>query len=183
MQEIVRPDTSDAAREWRLVSLVCAAHFISHYYILLLPPLFVFVRSDYDVSYTELSFALTVFGIVSSVLQMPAGFLVDRVGARPVLLAGLVIGSVAFLVAGLMNSFWVFVVMFGLAGLGNTAYHPADYALLSHGVSDSRASHAYSAHNFAGMLGGAVAPTLLLAMNSLVGWRGTFVATRPAGDL
>ena len=42
------------------------------------------------------------------------------------------IGAVAFAIAGLVDSFWVLVAMFALAGVGNTVYHPADYALLSH---------------------------------------------------
>ncbi len=65
-----------------------AAHFVSHYYILVLPPLFAFIRADYGVSYTEIGLALTVFNAVSAVLQTPAGFLVDRVNARLVLAAG-----------------------------------------------------------------------------------------------
>ncbi len=56
--------------------------------MLVLPPLFAFVRADYGVSYTELGLALTVFNAVSAVLQTPAGFLVDRVNARLALIAG-----------------------------------------------------------------------------------------------
>ena len=99
--------------------------------MLLLAPLFPFIRADYGVSYTELGLALTVFNVVSAVLQTPAGFLVDRIGARFMLIAGLLLGAGAFAVAALVHSFWVFIAMFGVLGLANTVYHPADYALLS----------------------------------------------------
>src|SRR5918992_2233717 len=122
------------AAETKLVWSVCFAHFVSHYFMLLLAPLFIFVREDYGVSYTELGFALTAFNIVSTMLQTPVGFLVDRWSARIMLGAGLLIGATAFAVAGLVNSFWVFVAMFALAGLGNTVYHPADYSLLGRHV-------------------------------------------------
>ena len=36
----------------RLVGVVSAAHFVSHYYIILLAPLMPFVREAYGVSYT-----------------------------------------------------------------------------------------------------------------------------------
>ena len=49
---------------------------------MLLAPLFIFIRADFGVSYTELGLALTAFNLVSAVLQTPVGFLVDRVGAR-----------------------------------------------------------------------------------------------------
>src|SRR6202142_1632062 len=159
----------------RIVGAVSAAHFVSHYYILLLAPLLPFVRAEYGVSYTEIGLALAAFNIVSTVLQTPVGFLVDWLGARVLLIAGLAIGATAFTVAGLVDSFWVMVAMFALAGVGNTVYHPANYALLSHHVPSDRIGQSFSIHTFAGMLGSAVAPASLLMMQSLWGWRGAFV--------
>jgi FSR family fosmidomycin resistance protein-like MFS transporter len=169
------------ATDARLIASVSAAHFVSHYYILLLPPLFAFVKADYNVSYTELGLALTVFNVISAVLQTPAGFLVDRVSARLVLIAGLLFGAGAFAVAGLVDSFWVFIAMFAVAGLGNAVYHPADYALLSHHISAKRIGQAFSVHTFAGILGGAVAPASLLFMQNQWGWRGAFLGASVLG--
>jgi len=159
----------------RIVGVVSAAHFVSHYYIIILAPLLPFVRADYGVTYTEIGFAFAAFNIVSAALQTPAGFLVDWLGARILLIAGLVIGASAFTVVGLTSSFWLMVGMFALAGVGNTIYHPADYAMLSHHVPADRIGQAFSVHTFAGMLGSAVAPPSLLLMQSLYGWRGAFV--------
>src|ERR1700704_5491783 len=94
------------ASEDKLIAGVCIAHFVSHYYMLLLAPLFVFIKEDYGVTYTELSLALAVFGVVSSVLQTPVGFFVDRFGARLNLIGGLLLESAAVAVAGLVGSFW-----------------------------------------------------------------------------
>src|SRR6266540_4368064 len=112
--------TGGATRsDTRVIGLISAAHFVSHYYILLLPPLFPFIRDAYGVSYTELGIALTAFNVTSAVCQTPAGFLVDRIGARPVLVAGLLFGAVGAAVAGLVPSFWILVGMFALLGIGN----------------------------------------------------------------
>ena len=73
----------------RVVGAVSAAHFVSHYYIILLAPLLPFVRAEYGVSYTEIGLAFAAFNIISAALQTPAGFLVDRLGARVLLVAGL----------------------------------------------------------------------------------------------
>jgi MFS transporter, FSR family, fosmidomycin resistance protein len=169
------------ASEARVVVPVCVAHFLSHYYIIILAPLFEFVRADYGVSYTDLALALTVFNLVSAAVQTPAGFLVDRIGARIVLLAGVALGTCAFAAAGLINSFAVFIAMFGVAGFANTAYHPADYSLLSHHTTPARIGQIFSFHTFAGILGGAVAPVTLLAMQSKFGWRGAFVGAATLG--
>jgi MFS family permease len=165
----------------RVVGAVSAAHFVSHYYILVLAPLLPFVRAEYGVSYTEIGLALTAFNTVSAALQTPAGFLVDRLGARRLLIGGLVLGACAFIVAGLVHSFWLLVAMFALAGLGNTVYHPADYAMLSQHVPSARIGQAFSVHTFAGMLGSAVAPPTLLMMHALWGWRGAFVGAGVVG--
>jgi MFS family permease len=167
--------------ETRLVTSISAAHFVSHYYILVLPPLFNFVRADYGVSYTELGLALVAFNVVTAVGQTPAGFLVDRFGARILLIAGLLCGGLAFAIAGLVNSFWLMVAMFALAGVGNAVYHPADYALLSHHIPAERIAKVFSIHTFAGILGGACAPVSLLLMQSVWGWRGAFVGAALLG--
>ena len=74
----VLPARSMRPAESRLIAGVCAAHMISHYYMLMLAPLLAFIRDDFNVSYTELALALTVFNVVSGVLQTPVGFLVDK---------------------------------------------------------------------------------------------------------
>ncbi|HLN10883.1 MAG TPA: MFS transporter [Xanthobacteraceae bacterium] len=182
MTQIVQVSSGTGrASDARIIGLVSAAHFVSHFYILILPPLFAFVRADYAVSYTELGLALTVFNAVSAVLQTPAGFLADRIGAATILVAGLVLGGAAFVLAGLVDSFWFLVAMFALAGLGNTVYHPADYAILAHHLSPARLGPGFSIHTSSGMLGSAAAPVALLMLQSLFGWRGAFIASGALG--
>jgi FSR family fosmidomycin resistance protein-like MFS transporter len=159
----------------RVVGAVSAAHFVSHYYQLILAPLLPFVRDEYHVTYTQIGLVLATFNVVTAALQTPAGFLVDRLGARALLVAGLVIGASAFVIAGMVDSFLVMVLMFAIAGIGNTVYHPADYAMLSQHVSSKQIGQAFSVHTFAGMMGSAVAPASLLVMESIWGWRGAFI--------
>lgn len=168
---------AETAPHTRIVGAVSAAHFVSHYYIILLAPLMPFVRAEYNVSYTEIGFAFAAFNVVSAVLQTPAGFLVDRFGARALLIGGLVLGAVCFVAVGLVPSFWFLVAMFALAGVANTVYHPADYALLSQHVPAKHIGQAFSVHTFAGMLGSAVAPVTLLLMEGWWGWRGAFIGS------
>jgi MFS family permease len=149
--------------------------------MLMLAPLLAFIRDDFNVSYTELALALTVFNVVSGTLQTPVGFLVDRIGARPVLLFGLFLSSASFAIAGIVGSFWVFVAMYGVAGLANTVYHPADYSLLSRHSPSQRIGQVFSFHTFAGMLGSAIAPATLLFMQTQFGWRGAYIGSAILG--
>src|SRR5215471_7077493 len=135
----------------------------------------------FGVSYTELSLALTAFGLVSAALQTPAGFFIDRTGARINLIGGLLLGSAAIAIAGLANSYWVFIAMFAVLGLANTIYHPADYALLSERVSPRRMTQVFSFHTCSGMIGSAIAPVTLLFLQDAVGWRGAFLCSSVLG--
>lgn len=172
---------AEQGTDTRVIGLVAAAHFVSHYYILVLPPLFTVIRADFDVSYTQLGIALTVFNVISALLQTPAGFLIDKVNVRASLVVGLLLGSAGLIGAALLPSFWWFVAMYALLGLGNTVYHPADYSLLSRHVSPQRMGQAYSIHTFAGLLGGAVAPGSLILMAERYGWRGAFLGAALLG--
>src|SRR5262249_22975650 len=118
---------------------------------------------------------------VSAVFQTPTGFLIDRVGARFILIGGLTLGAAAVMVMGLVPSFWLLVAMMALNGLANTVYHPADSAILSHVVAYERMGHAFSVHTFSGMLGTAVAPASLLLLQGWLGWRGALVVAALMG--
>jgi MFS family permease len=166
-----RPRASDA----RVIGLVSAAHFVSHLYMLLLPPLFAFIRSDYGLSYQELAAVLASFNLVSAALQTPTGFLVDRFGAGRLLIAGLLLGAAALTAAALTPSYWALVVCFGFAGLANTVFHPSDYAILSHSVAQKRIGQAFSIHTFSGQLGSAAAPPLVLISARIWGWHGALL--------
>ena len=73
--------------------------------------------------------------------------------------------------------------MYGVAGLGNTVFHPSDYSLLSHHAPPERLSHVFSFHTFAGMVGSAIAPVTLLYMQSEFGWRGAYIGASIFGLL
>jgi MFS transporter, FSR family, fosmidomycin resistance protein len=173
----------DAAQpsDAKVITLVSAAHFVAHYYALALPPLFPLVRADFAVSYVELGIALTAYNAISAAMQIPAGFLVDRISARALLIGGVALGAGAVALAGLASAFLGFVAAFALLGLANTVYHPADYAVLSRRVSARRMGQAYSIHTFAGILGSAVAPASLLLLAGWFGWRGAFLSSAMLG--
>ena len=182
MTEITEVSSGVArTNDTRVISLVCSAHFASHFFMLVLPPLFPFIKEFYGVSYTELGLALTMYNVATAACQTAAGFLVDRVGPRSVLVAGLVLGAVCLTVVGSIPSFWLLVGMYTVFGVSNAVYHPADYALLSQLVSKERAPQAFSYHIFAGFVGTAIAPASMLILQRWLGWQGAFLAAAVIG--
>ena len=158
------------AAETRMIGLVSGAHFVSHVYFMVLPPLFAFIRADYGVSFAELGLLLALFNILSTALQAPAGFLVDRFSPGLLLIGALALSGAGFALGGLLPSYGALVLGLVIAGIANTIYHPADYALLSSGVEGKRMGHAFSFHTFAGLLGTAVTPAAMLFLAAQFGW-------------
>ena len=162
---------ADPRRDARTIALVGVAHGTSHFFHMLLPPLFpVFVR-EFDVSYAQLGLLVTLFFAISAVGQALAGFLVDRVGARPVLLAALACFVAAGLAAAGAQGMPGLMLAAALAGLGNSPFHPIDFTIINTRVSQPRLGHAYSVHGISGNLGWAVAP---LVQHGLIGLTGSW---------
>lgn len=157
--------------EIRTVGLVSAAHGFSHYYMLLLPPLFPLMKDGLGVSWAELGLLLTVNNVFTGVLQVPAGILVDRIGARRMLLAGLTIQASAFALAGFASSYWALVVLMAVAGAGNSVFHPADYAILSARIDPTRMGRAFGIHLSAAYVGWTIAPGSMLGLALLWDWQ------------
>jgi len=171
------------ARSLRTLIAISIAHWVSHYYLLVLPMLFPFLKERLGVGFIELGLAPTVASVVSALTQAPIGYLVDRVGARIILMLGLCLGGSAFILLSIHLSYPTLIVSALLIGLGNSVYHPGNYAILSAHMDEARMGRAFSIHAFAGFLGSAVAPVIVV---SLVAWssgRGALIASGIIGPL
>lgn len=164
--------TADGLRQdTKIMSLVCTGHFLSHFYAFCLPPLFPFLNADLGLSYTALGALLTLRGLATSVAQLPAGFVVDRFGAKMVLMGGLLLTVVSYALFAATDIYWLFVLFIILGGVGDSVFHPADYSILNASVAQERMGRAFSIHTFSGHLGFAVAPTVVVALAALWDWR------------
>ncbi|UCD69962.1 MAG: MFS transporter [Betaproteobacteria bacterium] len=155
----------------QVIGLVGLGHGTSHFFHLLLAPLFPWLKDAFGLSYAELGLLMTVFFIVSGVGQALAGFVVDRIGALPILLGGLALLCISALGLATSNSYAALMLFAAVAGVGNSVFHPADFTVLNRRVSTPRLGHAFSVHGLSGALGWAAAPVFLAGIASLTNWR------------
>ena len=162
---------SGLRKDATVIGLVGLAHGISHFSQLLLAPLFPWLKDAFAVSYTELGLLMTIFFVVSCVVQTLSGFWVDRYGPRPVLFAGLALVGAAALGFAASQGYWMLAAFSVVAGTGNGVFHPVDYTVLNRKVAKQRLGHAYSVHGVTGSLGWALAPALLVPITVASSWR------------
>jgi FSR family fosmidomycin resistance protein-like MFS transporter len=158
-----------------IIGLVGLAHASSHFAHLLLPLMFPVFMKEFGLSYSELGLLMTTFFVVSGVGQASAGFVVDRVGARPLLFVAMGIFVVACVAASFVTGYSGLVLVAALAGLGNATFHPVDFTILNQRVSAPRLGYAFSAHGLTGNLGWAAAPVFFATLSSIYTWRTAYL--------
>ncbi len=168
-------------KDVKVIGVVGIAHALSHFFQLVLPPLFPLLRAEFGVSFATLGALVSVFYVASGVCQFGAGFAVDRLGARPVLLSGLTLLAGGVLLAGMVPGFFWLFPLVAIMGIGNGVFHPADFAVLNANVEARRLGHAYSTHGIGGSLGYAIAPIASFGLASAFGWRMALVILGAAG--
>jgi MFS family permease len=162
---------ADSSDRWGF-AWVYAAHGLVHAYMLVLPSVLVLVRSHFSASW----FALGVVGTLSSmafgVFGLPAGWLTDRFGARPVLLVSLIGPALASLLAALAQDLVSLGAALFILGLCGAFYHPAALTLIT--LQARRGGRALGLQGVVGNIGMGIAPVSLAATAALTSWRGAF---------
>ena len=160
-----------AGQDARIIALIGTGHFLSHFYMLCLPPLFLVWREEFGVSYAELGLTVALMSGTTALLQTPVGFAVDRYGARPFLVGGTLIMALAISGMAFAPGVWALWLLAILSGVGNSVIHPADYAILAGSIRQERMGRAFAMHTFTGNLGFALAPPIIALLMTVMGWR------------
>ena len=171
----------DARQDAAIIGLVAIAHGTSHFFQLMLPPLFPWLMREFSLSYTQVGLLTTTFFVISGVGQALAGFAVDRVGAFRILMFGLTALITSAVVLTMASSYTMLLATAALAGTGNSIFHPADFTILNHRVSQPRLGHAFSMHGLGGNLGWAAAPVTMAGLAIWFGWHAAGVAAAVVG--
>ena len=162
-------------QEARVNLLISMGHFLSHFYGLCLPPLFIVWQREFHISFAELGLAMVMMSVMGAALQTPYGFLVDRYGARPFLIGGTLVMSLSIAAMAFATSYWQIVALATLSGVGNAVFHPCDYSILAGSIGKERMGRAFALHTFTGNIGFASAPPVVAGLALLLGWRGSLL--------
>jgi len=180
-----RSDPLDAAAqsrhrfELRILVFTCAGHSLTHVFI----HLFTAIQDEMRASFGLSDEGLTKLASISLVLfgagAIPAGWLSDRYGEKPLLVAFYVLSALGALVIGLAPDTLTLGCGFAIVGLGTSIYHPVGLALISKGL--RRPGRGMGINGLFGSLGTAVSPLVAAGVTWWTDdWRWAFlVLTAP----
>ena len=165
-------------QERQTVGVLMLAHAMVHTYELSIP-LFVSIwLVQFDViSIAGMTTAVTPASVGAVVTggyalfgigALPGGWLTDRIGAKPVIVACLVGMGVAFLALAVAPGIPAIAVALLCWGAAASVYHPAGLTLISTTISDRGRGFAY--HGIGGNIGIGVGPLVTALLLLVVGW-------------
>ncbi len=139
------------------------------------------VRAELHLSGTEMGWLLSAFSFAYGLSQLPLIGLLDRLGTRTVLGAGLAVWSGAQLLTGLVRSFPMFIAFRILLGVGEAPFYPAGVRSVREWFTQRTRGRATAIMSSSQTFGLAVAPPLLTVLMIHVGWRAMFMILGGAG--
>ncbi|HCB3061481.1 TPA: MFS transporter [Klebsiella pneumoniae] len=139
------------------------------------------IRADLVLSATEFGVLLSAFSLSYGFAQLRSGILLDRLGPRIVLGAGLIFWSAMQALTGMVNSFSHFILLRIGLGIGEAPFMPAGVKSINDWYAQRERGTAVGIFNSSTVLGQAIAPPALVIMQLAWGWRTMFVVIGLAG--
>ena len=165
----------------RILQTTCLSHGLIHILELSVPGLLILIQAEFASGDFAMGRVVTLYGLLFGVGALPAGFLVDRLGSKSLLLVCLWGASLATVGMAFSPSLPVFSIFAALMGLSLSIYHPAGTALITHSMKPS--GRVFALHGMAGNLGVAGASVIAGSLGWLFGWRWALVVLAVCGLL
>lgn len=133
------------------------------------------IRSEFGVSLTEMGLVLSAFSWSYAFAQLPVGGLIDRLGPRRLLGAGLCLWSLAQAAGGLARGFGQLILSRIVLGIGEAPQYPSAAKVVSNWFPRHARGTPTGIFNAASPLGSAIAPPILTLMMVWLSWRWMFI--------
>lgn len=141
------------------------------------------VRADLHLDATQMGWLLSAFSLAYGFAQLPLIGLLDRLGTRLVLGAGLGLWSVAQMLTGAVTGLPSFLVLRAALGAGEAPFYPAAIRTIREWFSANTRARATAVMSSSQTFALAIAPPVLTVLLLRVGWRGMFVVLGVLGLL
>ncbi|HWT35427.1 MAG TPA: MFS transporter [Paraburkholderia sp.] len=136
---------------------------------------------DLGLTRTQIGLLGTVFAWTYAVMQLPAGWIIDRFGAKKAYAIGMIWWSVATWLTGVVGSISGLIVMRVLLAVGEAPCWPTSAKITAAWFPGKERGFATGVWDSSSKWGPALAPAVLIALMIAFGWRSLFHVTGAVG--
>jgi len=129
---------------------------------------------EFGLSKTQIGLVFSAFAYPYLIFQIIGGWVSDRFGARRTLIVCGAVWATATALTGTANGLVSLLIARLFLGLGEGATFPAATAAMSRWVANERRGFVQGITHAAARIGNAVAPTAIVAIMAVYGWRASF---------
>jgi MFS family permease len=158
-----------------MMPLFVMGHFSHHLLTSITVPLIPFIRSAFDLDYTQSGLVISAFTLAYGIGQLPAGWLADRIEPRKLMTMGISGVALAGIVVGLSETYFLMIVFLVLMGILAGGYHPSAPPLISASVRPEKLGRALGLHNIGGGASHFLTPLIAVAIANAWGWRNAYI--------
>jgi predicted MFS family arabinose efflux permease len=162
------------------MGLLALLHSVQHIYLYALPPLYLLLRAEFNISTLQIGLLGSVSGVIS-IFQGPAGYLVERYGSKRLAVLSMLFCSLAVFMYSLAPVFEFLLLMAALFALSQVVFHPSTYAMVTQRASESNKARYIAYHQVGGFIGSALGTIIVAGLASILGWRNTLQIIPAAG--
>lgn len=160
----------DMNRKITDIGLLALLHSVQHVYLYALPPLYLLLKAEFNVSTFQIGLLGAVSGVIS-IFQGPAGYLVERFGSKRLAVLSMLLCSLAVFLYSLAPVFEFLLIVAAFFALSQVVFHPATYAMVTRRASASNKAKYIAYHQVGGFIGSAIGTVAIAALASMLGWR------------
>jgi len=174
---------SPLRRRWFILAVIFGAivlNYVDRQILSILKPT---LKTEFGFDDRGYAVLVNVFTVCYALMYPVAGWLVDRFGARIVMLTGIVTWSMACLGAGLTRGFGSFAVFRGLLGLSEPTAFPSQLRAVTLWFPGSLRATANSVCVAGGTFGAIIAPPLVAWLALSFNWHSAFLVPGALGLL
>jgi FSR family fosmidomycin resistance protein-like MFS transporter len=157
--------------ERRMFGVASGAHVLHDGYTDLIYVMLPVWQAEFGLSYAAIGALRGLFAGTMAGLQIPSGYLAEKLGAASVLAAGTALAGLGYCLAGLSGSFLMLAAALAIGGVGASTQHPIASTLVARAFKGPRSMKALGSYNFAGDIGKMTLPALAALMITVMPWR------------
>jgi sugar phosphate permease len=161
---------------WMIYGILCFAYIIGFMHRLALGTVKDNLIGAFHLSATAFANLSSAYFYAYIIMQIPAGILVDMLGAKKIVVGGSIVAGVGSVVFGLASSVQVAFISRLLVGLGASVIYIAILKILTEWFFRREFATLSGVTSFVGNMGGVLSTTPLFFLVALLTWRYTFIA-------